>query len=56
MCFSFSPKSNLQFCSSAACYEEEEGIGSLWCLYFMYKIGGIVRITITSLSFGLDLR
>jgi len=43
--FSFSPQSKLQFCSLAACCEEEEGIGSPRCLYFVYKIWGIERVT-----------
>jgi len=44
MCVSFSLQSNLRFCSFATCCEEE-GIGSVWYLYFVYKIWVTVRVT-----------
>lgn len=45
MCFSFFPKSELQRGSFTAACGEEEGIASLWCLYFVYKIWRIGGVT-----------
>jgi len=52
--FLLSPKSKLQFCSLAACFEEE-GISSVWFVYSVYGNRARLQRFATELSFSLDL-